>query len=415
MNPETSDIQQPIPDSTTDISHEPSMPPNTPSRIKIRTGRSFPYGTALIALIVIAVCAGALYAFAGAKVEITPASQSGTVTGEFTATSGTGDLPFTVVTVDKTASAIVPAETTQQANDSAQGTITISNAQKTPQTLINSTRFQTTDGLIFHIHAPITIPAAGTTGPGTITAPVFADQPGQKYNVGPTSFTVPGLKGGASYTLVTAISSAPMMGGFTGTRASVSQTTDDSKHATLQAALASSLQSALNAKIPSGYVVINGGSTAAYQALPDTATTTTSVSISESGTITAVAFPGSALAKAIAYKIVGTYAGEPVTLGNVSSMTLNPTASSTNPSSASTYQFSLAGNPVIIWTVDPVRIAGAVAGKSRTEAQNILQGFPEVDKALLILRPFWAHTFPQDPTHIKVTVTPPSTGSKAHQ
>ena len=63
----------------TDLSSEPphnNLPPATP-RVKIRTGRSFPYGTAIIALIVIALSAGVLYAFADAKVQ--PGRQRGLV------------------------------------------------------------------------------------------------------------------------------------------------------------------------------------------------------------------------------------------------------------------------------------------------------------------------------------------------
>ncbi len=380
------------------------MPPSLPPRIKISTGRSFPYGTALIALVVIAASAGALYAFSGAKVEVTPVTHAGTVTGSFTATQGTGDLPFTVIKISKTATASVAAESTQTSNDSAQGTITIYNAQPTAQTLINNTRFATASGLVFRIHSPVTIPPTSNGRPGSVSATVFADQPGQAYNVGPSDFIVPGLKGGSTYTLVTAKSSTSMSGGFSGTRPSVSQTTDDSQHAALQSALASTMQTALATQIPSGSVVIPGGTFMSYQGLPDTATSTNSVVISEQGNLTAIVFPEDALAKAIAYKSLGTYAGEPVSLKTPSTLSLTPEASTTDFSNLTTFGFSLSGNATMIWKVDTAKIAGAVAGKTREAAQSILAGFPEVDKAVLTLRPFWASTFPQDPSRIHIIV-----------
>lgn len=408
-------ITSQIPNSTPlDTPRPSSMPPmqTPPPRVRIRTGGGFPYGTALIALIVVAISAGVLYAFSGAKVSITPASQVATVGANFTATNGAGDLPFTVITVTKTATASVPAESTLTANDSAQGTIIISNAQKTAQTLINNTRFATPTGLVFRIHSPILIPPATASGPGTVSVPVFADQPGVNYNVEPTTFTVPGLQNSSSYTLVTARSTAAMTGGFSGTRASVSQSTDDAQHATLQKALSTSLQSALAAQIPTGDVLLPGASFTAYQTQPDSATTTTSVLVSVQGTVNAVVFPESALAKAIASNVGGTYSGQPVTLNGVTGLSFTPAPSPidfsalNNPSS--TLSFGLSGQTKVVWTVDPVRIAGAVAGKTRDSAQLILQGFPEVDRAVLTLRPFWASTFPQDPTHIKVVVTPPA-------
>ena len=392
--------------------------PIPPSRVKIRTGRSFPYGTALIVLVIVAVCAGALYAFAGAEVKITPTTETGQVSGDFTATNGSGDLPYIVVTVTKSLSDVVPAESTITASTSAQGTIIISNAQSKPQTLINNTRFATPSGLIFRIHTPVTIPPQSSSGPGKVSATVYADSSGANYNIGPSTFTLPGLQGSSLYELVTAQSATAMTGGFSGTRPAVSQATDASHQSSLQSTLATNIQNALTSQIPNGYVIIPGASQTTYQALQDTATTTNNsntanVAITEQGTVTAVAFPSDALAKAIAYKIAGTYSGQPVSLGPVNTLSLVPDATSTiqSASTATTYSFNLSGNATIVWTVDATKIAGAVAGKTRDSAQSILSGFPEVSKATLILRPFWSNTFPQDPTHIHVTVlTPPAAG-----
>jgi hypothetical protein len=411
-NPTSVPVSSVPPPNSTNFSDTtaPQVPPRP--RMQIKTGRSFPYGTALIALLVIALSAGALYVFSGAKVEITQNNQETTVSGDFTATAGTGsDLSYSVLSVNKSAYAGVPAESTETANDSAQGTITILNAQSTAQTLITNTRFQSPAGLIYRIHSPITIPAESATAvPGSVTATVYADQPGQQYNIGATTFTVPGLQGSSSYTLVTAKSSQPIAGGFTGTRASVSSDTDTREQSTIQSALASTLQAQILNQVPSGYVLVPGSTFNSYQPLPDTATTTTTVEVGVQGTMTAVVFPEDELAKAIAYKNVGTYSGEPVTLSSVSDLELTPTTPPASTTAASdltstgTFNFSLSGNTTIIWKVDPTKIAGAVAGKTRDSAQQILSGFTEVSKAVLILRPFWSTTFPIDPAHIQVTV-----------
>ncbi len=54
--------------------------------------------------------------------------------------------------------------------------------------------------------------------------------------------------------------------------------------------------------------------------------------------------------------------------------------------------------------MDAEKIAGSVAGKSRDAAETILSGFPEVEKAILSLKPFWAGTMPEDPAEITVIV-----------
>ena len=378
-------------------------PPQRPVAPRPKGGRKFPYGTALIALLVVAISAGVLFAFSGAKVEITPTTNVAYVSGEFSATRATGDLPFEVVTVDKTAIKSVPAETTENANDPAQGSITIYNAQTSPQELIKNTRFQTPEGLVFRIRESVIIPAGTENAPGTATATVYADEGGDRYNIGPSDFTVPGLEGSRAFDLVYAKSTTAMTGGFSGNRPAVSEATRDAQAAGLEAALASELQAAIKEAMPEGYVLLPGASTVSYEPLPDSAGQGNNVDVKMRGVMTAVVFPNEALAKAIAYQVVGTYSGQQVRLTSTDNLALTPTISGA-PGAAETYGFSLAGNATIVWNIDQARIAGAVAGKSRESAQVLLSGFPEVDKALLVLRPFWSQTFPQDPDKITVEV-----------
>ncbi len=74
---------------------------------------------------------------------------------------------------------------------------------------------------------------------------------------------------------------------------------------------------------------------------------------------------------------------------------------------ASSLNFSLSGNALVVYTVDPSRIASAVAGKTRAAAQVALSNYPEVKAALLILRPFWRTSFPEDPASIDVSIETP--------
>lgn len=377
------------------LSDRPGKPPRSP-----RSGKGFPYGTALVALIVIAAGVGALFYFSGAKVVITPETNTSTIASDFSATAGTGDLPFEVVTVQKTASQTVPAESTETANDPASGPIIISNTQPSPQTLIKNTRFQTPAGLIFRIHDSVTIPAGGS-----ITATAYADAGGDTYNVGPTTFTVPGLKGSKAFTQVTAKSTQAMTGGFSGTRATVSQATRDAQNATNQNTLQAALAADIKTKTPEGYILIPGATFVSYTPQPDTAADGGKVNVNEQGTMTAVVFPNVALAKAIAYKVVGTYSGQDVLLSDVSGLKLTPSVPAAPVNGEQTFAFNLTGTAKLVWKVDTAKIAGAVAGKTREAAQVALSGFPEVNKAVLVLRPFWASTFPQDPTKITVTTS----------
>lgn len=381
----------------------PPPPPRRPSAPRPRSNRRFPYGTALIALVVVALSAGALFMFSGAKVEVTPATNQAYISGTFTATLGTGELPFEVVSVEKIATKSVPAETTETKNDPAQGVITIYNAQTTPQQLIKNTRFQTPDGLIFRIRDSVTVPAGSPNAPGKMDVTVYADEGGEKYNIPPSDFTVPGLEGSKSYDLVYAKSAAAMTGGFSGTRPTVSEATKDAQAEGLRSALETDLSAGIAEAVPEGFVIIPGSTYTVLETLPDTAGQGNNVDVKMKGVTYAVVFPNEALAKAIAYQVVGTYSGQSVLLQDATSLTLKPAVEG-NPQGLETYGFTLEGNASIVWKIDQARIAGAVAGKTRDGAQVILSGFPEVDRAVLVLRPFWSNSFPSDPEKITVSV-----------
>ncbi len=87
-------------------------------------------------------------------------------------------------------------------NINASGQITIYNTTNAVWPLIPNTRFQTDEGLVFRINDYVNVPAAGAAGPGKTEAFVVADPVdaygnvvGEKGNVKPTKFFLPGLKG----------------------------------------------------------------------------------------------------------------------------------------------------------------------------------------------------------------------------
>lgn len=103
----------------------------------------------------------------------------------------------------------------------AEGTIRISNdfsALSMP--LRENTRFMAASGQIFRTPTRITIPGSktekGKTVSGSVDVRVIAEEAGPEYNIEPTTFSIPGLAGTASYTKIYGKSSEPMSGGFKG-------------------------------------------------------------------------------------------------------------------------------------------------------------------------------------------------------
>ncbi len=387
----------------------PAAPPlRDHGPIRPRRQRSFPWGIALVALLIVVGSVAALYTFADAKVTVTPTAKTTSVSGDFTATYNSGDLPYALITVEKTVSANVPAESTETANDPASGVITIYNTQEDPQTLIKNTRFESPEGLIYRIQNSITIPGGSVSSPGSIQATVYADTGGDEYNIGPTTFTVPGLEGSAAFDQVTAKSAEAFTGGFSGTRATVSQETRDTQNQKSEAALTKSLNEAIAAELKAGYVVIPGSVFITTAPAPDTVGEDNTVNVNLRGTAVAVALDNSALAKNIAFRSIGSYKGEEVRIANPDDLTLTPSTPGAPTAEQGTFSFSLSGTAKLVWSVDTAKIAGAVAGKTRSAAYTIIQSFSEVQSAVLTVRPFWTSTFPDDPSDITVATTTPS-------
>ncbi len=368
----------------------------------------FPYTTLVGIVAVVAVSVGVLFYFSSAKVDVTPTTVSATVEGSFIANQSTGTLPYEIITAQKVASQSVKGSGMKAVSSFSSGTLTIYNTQSKTQKLIKNTRFATSAGLIFRIHTAVTIPAGSAAKPGSVTATVYADKTGDSYNVAPGTFTIPGFAGTPQASQVYARSNSNMTGGASGNVPVVDAIASAQARSALTSALAPDLAASIEAKIPEGYVLVPGASVIKYEELtPVPSSTTGMVDVKEQGTITAVVFPSGALAKAISLSVGSLgYQGEPVTLSSVSGLKLSAPAGLPAVDAAS-FSFTLSGTALLVYTVDPTRIATAVSGKTRSAAEVALTNYPEVKRAVIILRPFWRQMFPQDPASITVTVATP--------
>lgn len=363
----------------------------------------FPFTTLIAIASIIIASIGVLFYFSSSKVEVTPSTVSAAVQSSFTAMESSGNLPYEIITAQKVASQTIKGSGTKTVTSSASGMITIYNTQAKSQKLIANTRFATTAGLIFRIRSAVTIPGGSSSKPGSISVKVYADQPGSSYNVGPTSFTIPGFAGTPQASQVYARSSAPMTGGASGTVPIADPTLETETRSALIAALAPDLLASIEAQIPPGYVLLAGAATTTYQNLELTPSATTGmIDVREQGSITAVVFPNAALATAIASSVTAIgYRGEPLTLRSSEGLKLTAERGLPDPDDTS-FSFTLSGTVSLVYTVDSARIAAAIAGKTRSAAEVALTNYPEVKRAIIILRPFWRQSFPEDPSAISV-------------
>ncbi|KPJ57294.1 hypothetical protein AMJ49_01690 [Parcubacteria bacterium DG_74_2] len=99
----------------------------------------------------------------------------------------------------------------------ATGNIKVFNETTYSQVLVATTRFVSKEGKLFRSTERITVPAGYYEGtkflPGEIDVEVRAAESGEDYNIGPSTFSIPGLAPSPSYTKIYGRSSQAMSGG----------------------------------------------------------------------------------------------------------------------------------------------------------------------------------------------------------
>ncbi len=113
--------------------------------------------------------------------------------------------------------------------EKARGVIRVYNTySNSPQILVANTRFVSNDGKLFRSTKRVVIPGGKEEGgefvPGFLDVEVVAAEPGPEYNIGPSTFSIPGFAGTPKYTAFYGKSFEPMEGGFIG---EVSQVTEN--------------------------------------------------------------------------------------------------------------------------------------------------------------------------------------------
>ncbi|MDD5068781.1 MAG: hypothetical protein PHS53_03450 [Candidatus Pacebacteria bacterium] len=317
-------------------------------------------------------------------------------------------IGYKTIAVSEDSKELVTASGTQDAKKKASGTVVLyNNFSTTPQKLIRNTRLETTDGLIFRIDSSVTIPGkatlAGKSIPGSVSVLAYADSPGEEYNVGLVDFTVPGFKGTTKYKDFYARSKTPMQGGLIGKINTITDKdrTDAIKRAQTKAV--AELLSQVNTKKQDGFVLFSNSYAADFSNLPDKQTAGGSVEVGVHANLKAIVFDERALSNQIAEKSLKDFDGGPVAVLNMENLTYETKkADPKHPFDPGTLSFHLKGQPKMQWVIDTDKIVSEIAGKQRAELQNILATYHGIEKAEVVVKPFWLRSFPSDTSKITI-------------
>lgn len=360
--------------------------------------------------------------FSGARVIVTPRQQSVALDARFVAVKDAAptELSFQVMTIQKEESVSLPSTGEAHVEEKASGTITVYNNYTTaPQKLIKNTRFETPEGLIYRTKEDIAVPGRrsvnGKTLPGSLDVLVFADVPGEKYNIGPTTFTIPGLKGDPRFSAITGKSKAAMAGGRAGTVKTLAPGAEQAAREKLRATLHEQITKDVATQVPEGFVLYPDALFADYASVP-AANNDKGVTLTEKGILRAIIFNSGLLARNVAANTIARFDGGDVMIPGIEKLSfafLNK--ADVHPESATRIEFTLRGNPQVVWRFDAEHLRDDLAGKTKRMINTALSGYPGIEKAEVIIRPFWKNSFPDKASSISIETVLPDKTAKPKQ
>lgn len=348
----------------------------------------------------------------GAEVTIFPKVRDVSVQSDFTIHKEpkVGELSYELLTLEATGEYQVEASGKEPVSERAEGKIFVYNTKSTsPQRLIKNTRFEK-DGLIFRIKESIEVPgvtkdAKGNTVPGSVVADVFADATGEKYNIKPGKFTVPGLKDTDQYDSVYGESTVAFTGGFEGEKYIIDEQELNTAKQTLHIDLRDKLLARLNEEKPAGFIVYDGAVTFVYETLPSTEYGDSLATIKEKAKLHVPMFKESEFAAYIAQKSVPDYSEDDVTILDPKTLTFSysdPLIMQKDVSASSTLDVSLRGGATIVWKFDEAKLKSELAGISKNAGTGVFATYNSISHAQAEVRPFWKTSFPSDVDDITI-------------
>jgi hypothetical protein len=311
------------------------------------------------------------------------------------------------MTISRDAGVAVSASGEEIVAEKASGTIIVYNDYSSAdQRLIKNTRFETPEGLVYRINESIVVPGQKKSGtsvvPGSIEVVVYADEAGEKYNGGLTDFTIPGFKGDPRFDHFYARSKTEMSGGFTGPRKVVSAEDRQRAKEKIEADLRTQLFNEASSQKPEGYELYEDGLFVVFEDLPNQEDGG-SVQVRAKGTLYGVLFEKDAFARFISQETLAGFDNEPVRLLDSNSITLTTVnKEEARPWEDDSFTFTLSGNAHIVWLFDQEHLKNDLVGKAKGAFETVLTGYPSIDEAEIVLRPFWRQTFPEKTSDIKV-------------
>jgi len=380
----------------------PGKRPLPKKEVREKTKKSFPKGIFLIILFFVFLGFSAFFLFSKIKMEIWPEIDKISLNDKIEVVNNSESIDFEnnaipgrVFIDQKSENRDFPATGKATVEEKASGTITVYNAYSTSsQTLVENTRFVSSSGKLFRSVQKEVIPGGRYEGgkfiPGQKDIEVKAAEPGEDYNIEPTTFSIPGFKGTSRYTYFYGKSFSNMVGGYIGDVSKVTEEDIENAKNSLVIELKQESKDFLKSIIPEGYILLDE---AISQEITESSSSVEANTTAESFNATVrVKSKGLAFKRADIMELLVQKAGEEKKIKEEGTE-LNYTVDSFNEDKT---QISLSGQIIAYENINLEEIKRALFGKTLQEAKIFLGNLEGVSKVEINSWPFWRKRVPED-------------------
>ena len=390
-------------------------PPTFPSG---GVGRPRRFGVWTIAIVcVIGLGISISHVLGGAKLTVYPRMEKSPVdvTLSLREKAAAGKPSYSIVRAIRTASEVIPAEGEERVERKASGQLVIyNNFSSAPQRLIKNTRFETASGLLYRIDRSVVVPGQrtveGKTVPGSVEAIVYADVPGENYNLKQSElagdFTVPGFRGDPRYEKFYARGKTDMTGGFSGLAKTVSKEKLSETRKRLQVKLLNDFRAEVRATLEADSILFDELSLASFESLPSTETLPSGVGVYEQGTLAVFVVKKEQVAAALATSALPNFKKDiPLEILDWSALRAvfeNKSIFVGGEGAIVTAHFT--GTPTFVWTYSESKLIASLLGQPKGKLPELLREHPGIARAEVVVRPFWKGSLPSNPNRINVTL-----------
>jgi len=318
-------------------------------------------------------------------------------------------IPLQEVEVTKTKDREFSTTGEKDIKEKARGKITVYNEySSSPQILVATTRFESTDGKVFRIPESVTVPGAkieeGKIIPSIFEIEVIADQAGENYNIGPSDFIVPGFKGTAKYAGFYGRSTESMSGGYVGLAKVV--LAEDLKIATetLTTELKEEVKKALEDQIPTDLKVLEDGlkeEVVKISSSHNEGEQADKFTLEIKVTMRALLFKEADLKSLVDLNTVSKISGNQTPIEGAQKISWQAPKIDWPKGEAS---FSLSIEESVAQQIDIQSLKENLAGQDEVEVRRYLASQPEIEKAQVSFWPFWVKKIPTQEGKIKVNI-----------